>query len=78
MPEIFRQRPYRFFFYSNENDEPPHIHVRVENRFAKVWLEPVHLEYSHGMRPPELRAALSIIEKRRIEIINAWNGFFGT
>jgi len=51
MPEVFREGPYRFFFYSNENDEPLHVHVRAENRFAKFWLDPIKLEYSHKMRP---------------------------
>jgi len=77
MPEVFREGPYRFFFYSNENDEPPHVHVRTENRFAKFWLDPIKLEYSHKMRPFEIREARSTIEKRRIEIITAWNAFFG-
>ncbi len=76
MPEIFREGPYRFFFYSNENDEPPHVHVRIEDRFAKFWLDPISLEYSRRMRRFELGEARSIIEKRRIELIKAWNAFF--
>ncbi len=28
MPTVFRSGPYRFFFYSNEGSEPPHIHVQ--------------------------------------------------
>src|SRR5690606_5154622 len=27
MPTVLRSGSYRFFFYSLENDEPPHIHV---------------------------------------------------
>jgi hypothetical protein len=27
MPTVLRIGPYRFFFYSNEGHEPPHIHV---------------------------------------------------
>jgi len=27
MPTILRIGPYRFYFYSNEKGEPPHIHV---------------------------------------------------
>jgi hypothetical protein len=34
---------YRFFFYSLENREPPHIHVAQAGRYAKHWLEPVAL-----------------------------------
>jgi hypothetical protein len=78
MPTVFWDGPYRFFFYSNEKGEPIHIHVRIENRFAKFWIDPVRLAYSHKMRPNELREILSIIEKRRNEIITAWNEYFGS
>lgn len=27
MPTILRDGPYRLFFYSNEGEEPPHVHV---------------------------------------------------
>ncbi|WP_291603203.1 DUF4160 domain-containing protein [Bradyrhizobium sp.] len=28
MPTVLRWRSYRAFFYSNEGNEPPHVHVR--------------------------------------------------
>ncbi|KAB2961114.1 MAG: DUF4160 domain-containing protein [Candidatus Methylomirabilis oxygeniifera] len=40
MPTILRSGPYRFYFYSNERAEPPHIHVQRERFFAKFWLNP--------------------------------------
>jgi Domain of unknown function (DUF4160) len=40
MPTILLLEGYRFFFYSNENNEPPHIHVRKGNGEGKIWLEP--------------------------------------
>ncbi|MBW6456390.1 MAG: DUF4160 domain-containing protein [Trueperaceae bacterium] len=27
-PTVLRDGPYRFFFFSNERGEPPHIHVQ--------------------------------------------------
>src|SRR5438270_11724045 len=27
LPSVLRSGPYRFFFYSADQDEPPHIHV---------------------------------------------------
>ena len=27
MPTILRKNGFRFFFYSNERNEPPHVHV---------------------------------------------------
>jgi hypothetical protein len=35
MPEVFRKLGYVFFFYSNEGQEPMHIHVRKAGGFAK-------------------------------------------
>ncbi|MBI2646774.1 MAG: DUF4160 domain-containing protein [Deltaproteobacteria bacterium] len=30
MPTIFRKWGYRFHFYSNERNEPPHIHITAK------------------------------------------------
>jgi hypothetical protein len=46
MPEVFRERGFRFFFYSNEGTprEPVHIHVEKDRLEAKFWLQPeVHV-----------------------------------
>ncbi|RIK41307.1 MAG: hypothetical protein DCC55_12365 [Chloroflexi bacterium] len=29
---------YRFFFYSNERNEPPHMHVWKGGSESKIWL----------------------------------------
>lgn len=31
MPTVIRERRYRLYFYSNENREPPHIHVQYQS-----------------------------------------------
>jgi hypothetical protein len=46
MPTVFRTGRYRFFFFSNEGQEPPHIHVKAGSEEAKLWLLPVELEAS--------------------------------
>jgi hypothetical protein len=48
MPEVFREGPYRFFFYSNENDEPPHVHVRTENRLPSIGSIPLNWSIQAG------------------------------
>lgn len=40
MPTVLLLNGFRFFFYSNENDEPAHIHVKKGNGECKIWLEP--------------------------------------
>jgi hypothetical protein len=36
MPVIGREGPYRFFFYSHEPNQPPH--VQRDRSLAKFWL----------------------------------------
>jgi len=48
MPTIMRIGPYRFFFYSNEKGEPPHVHVDYLDGNAKFWLEPILLASNKG------------------------------
>ena len=36
MPTIHRERGYRFYFNSNENNEPPHVHIKGEKGRMKV------------------------------------------
>jgi len=43
MPTVLRSGPYRFYFYSHEPNEPPHIHVDRDDLSAKFWLNPVQL-----------------------------------
>src|SRR5713226_2775973 len=57
MPTVLRISGFRFFFYSLEGSEPPHIHVAHGDSVAKFWLDPVNLAESHGFRAHELKPA---------------------
>ncbi len=35
MPTVLRVDGFRFFFYSNEGNEPAHIHVQKAEKYAK-------------------------------------------
>ncbi len=76
MPNVARIGPYRFFFYSNENDEPPHVHVAHERRLAKFWLHPVELADSSGFPAHTLRELLEIVNKNRKKFLRHWNEHF--
>jgi hypothetical protein len=77
VPVIARVGPYRFFFYSNENDEPPHVHVQRERMLAKFWLEDVSLAESKRFVAHELREMERIVVEHRAEFLEAWHEFFG-
>ena len=76
-PSIFREKGYRFYFLSNE-EERIHIHVTCEDGEAKFWLEPiVSLATSHGLKPRRLTDIQRIVEAHSDEIIEAWQSHFG-
>jgi len=77
-PVVLRSGPYRFYFYSHEPNEPPHIHVDRDDCSAKFWLEPVSLAYNLGFSPRELRRIETIIAEHREPLREAWRGYFRT
>lgn len=79
MPLVFREGPYRIFFYSNEGDprEPMHVHIRRGGHEAKMWLFPeISVAESFGFNSHELRTIVSIVETNRTRIEEAWHEHF--
>jgi len=76
MPTVRRIGSARFFFYSNEGTEPPHIHVEQAGAVAKFWLEPVSLASSSRLRGHELRHLERLVVEHRDEFLEAWHDFF--
>ncbi|MGN6269730.1 MAG: DUF4160 domain-containing protein [Sphingomonas sp.] len=79
MPVVFRERGYRFHFYSDEGDprEPAHIHVVKDDADAKLWLYPeVAFAYNHGFDARTQRWLVAVVEDRRSKIEQAWNDHF--
>lgn len=77
MPTVLRVGPYRFFFYSNEGHEPPHIHISSGDGEAKVWLDPVEVAWSAGLNERQMKRVLAIIEENREMMLAAWQEYFG-
>jgi hypothetical protein len=73
MPTVLRMRGFTFFFFSQEGNEPPHIHVKKGDGAAKFWLTPVRLAKSAGFKKTELRAIMKIIETHEAQLLRAWN-----
>ena len=48
MPTVLRWGSYRAFFYSNEANEPAHVHVRADDREVKVWLHDLSVAVNAG------------------------------
>jgi hypothetical protein len=77
MPTVLRIGRYRFFFYSNERNEPAHIHIESGDDEAKFWLDPVGLAADHGFRARELNEIEQLVMEHEQELVEAWNDYFG-
>ena len=75
-PTIYRERGYRFFFFSRE-EARLHVHVVCAEGEAKYWLEPdVSLASQCKLDLRQLRDIQAIIEVHRNEFIAAWHTHF--
>lgn len=77
MPTVLRSGPYRFYFFSHEPNEAPHVHVDRDDRSAKFWLGPVALARNLGFSAHELRDIDRIIREHQQGLLEAWNGWLG-
>lgn len=78
MPTILKTGAYRFYFYSNEKGEPPHIHVQRDNFLAKFWLNPIVLASSKYFSSHELRMLSKYVEENQKLFREAWNEHIGS
>jgi len=78
MPEIFRKLGFVFFFYSNEGQEPIHVHVRKAGGFAKFWIEPVELDFSQGMKVSDITLAEELVFEHIELIKRKWHEVHGS
>ncbi len=76
-PTIFREGPFRFFFFSREEDRV-HVHVQSTDGEAKVWLEPeIELARNYGPSDHGLSRVLGLTVEHEQEIRDAWSSHFG-
>ncbi len=76
MATVLRVDGQRFFFYSNEGNEPPHIHVHQAEKYAKFWLAPVRVAESIGFTSRELRGVQSLITEYLDQLREAWDEYY--
>lgn len=76
MPTVFRISGLRFFFYSKEGTEPPHIHVEQGDEVAKFWLDPVELESSYGFSAKEINQIRKLVVEHQVQLLQAWYEYF--
>ena len=78
MPTVLKIGPHRFYFFSKEGREPPHIHVETAEKAAKFWLSPVELAWAVGYNARELRKIRELIEEHASLFSEKWHEHFHT
>ncbi len=78
MPTVLEIEGFRFFFYSADRNEPPHIHVRKAGREAKFWLEPIRPARLGRFKQRDLRRMIKILEENQEHILERWNEHFNS
>jgi Domain of unknown function (DUF4160) len=76
VPTVLRIGGYRFYFYSHEPNEPPHVHVDRAEASAKVWLNEVAVARRGGFRAKELNGILGYVQEHRVMLLEAWHEYF--
>ncbi len=77
MPTILRLMGFRFFFYSNEGNEPPHVHVEKGDAAGKYWVNPTEEEYMDGFTKMEEKQVRKIVIEHQEQFLNDWHEHFG-
>ncbi|MBI2830797.1 MAG: DUF4160 domain-containing protein [Chloroflexi bacterium] len=72
-PTILREKGYRFFFFSREEDRM-HVHITCPAGEAKFWLEPqIELARNYNFTRSQLKEIEGIIEEHHDEFKVAWH-----
>ena len=75
-PTVFKERGYRFFFFSRE-EERPRVHVNSAEGEAKFWLEPaIELAKNYRFSNRQLGEIAALVEVHYDELTTAWRQHF--
>lgn len=75
MPTILRIGAFRFHFYSDEYNEPPHIHVATPEGECKFWLDPVKLARNQNLSPKVIRQIEKLVFENSLFLYAKYNEF---
>ena len=85
MPSIFEIMVYKIYFWSNENNEPIHIHVskgKPISNSTKIWLTKnggcIMANNNSDIPQNELNYLLEIISAQYFLIVSKWKEHFCT
>ncbi len=75
-PTVFKEKGYRFFFFSREESRM-HVHIVSGDGEAKFWLEPeIELAKNYNFTRKQLKEIESLVEAHYNERSSAWKQHF--
>ena len=77
MPTLAVIDGFRFFFWSLDLGEPPHVHIDGHGGKAKFWLSPVELARSHSDNERALNKIRRLTEANAGQWLEVWYEHFG-
>lgn len=77
VPTLLFIEGFRFYFFSNERQEPPHVHVRKGDSIAKVWLRPVDLAFARSFNRTELTRIRDLTLEHQAFFVERGGEYFG-
>lgn len=75
MPTVLRIGPFRFHFYSDESNEPAHVHVRSADGECKFWLNPVRLAGNRGLAVQDVREVERLVFENQQHLAEKYREF---
>jgi Domain of unknown function (DUF4160) len=76
MPTLLRLNGFRFYFYSHEPNEPPHVHIDKGDATIKIWLETLEVAKSRGFRAHEIGGILMLVAEQQTMFLEKWHEYF--
>ncbi len=76
MPTAWRHGPYRFFFWSGDRSEFPHIHVERDDCVGKFWLDPVIAQDPGRFSEKEMNRIHKLVSANESHLLKKWDEFF--
>ena len=73
MPTVLKIGSHRFHFYSDEGNEPPHIHVATPEGECKFWLDSIRLARNKGVPPRVVRNIEKLVFENQNLLMEKYN-----
>ena len=74
-PTVLRIGEFRFHFYSDEGNEPPHIHVTNNDGECKFWLKPIKLASNKFLASHVVNKIEKLVYKHQEFLIEKYNEY---